>query len=268
MRGMRVLVVGASSGIGKAFAAAAGREGARVAVAARRLELLNALAVEIGGSAYQLDITDPVAIDRVANETAAAMGGFDVVMCSTGVLPFAHIEHINPDTWTEAFAVNTVGPTLLIGAALPHLSKRSVVVVATSDENRRTRAGTAAYSASKAALDQVLRSWRCEHPNLRILRVALGPTDGTEILRGADEEVLATLVDLWAAHGLIPEQLADVNDVADQLVSLVVSALATDKHVIQNVQLAIQSDEVPQDANIGANSTGVSVEPMNIRSGR
>ena len=66
--GLRVLVVGASSGIGHAVAVRAAERGAKVAVAARRMDLLTELAEQIGGSAFELDVEDPGAIGRVVLE--------------------------------------------------------------------------------------------------------------------------------------------------------------------------------------------------------
>ncbi len=58
----------------------------------------------------------------------------------------------------------------------------------------------AAYSASKAALDEILHSWRSEHPELSLIRVGIGPTDDTEILRGADRDLLDQLLKTWVAR--------------------------------------------------------------------
>src|SRR5213080_4439054 len=89
--GLRVLVVGASSGIGHAVAVGAAERGAKVAVAARRMELLTTLADEIGGSAHELDVEDTSAIKRVVDDVASTLGGLDAVVFTSTVVPFAHI---------------------------------------------------------------------------------------------------------------------------------------------------------------------------------
>jgi NADP-dependent 3-hydroxy acid dehydrogenase YdfG len=236
--GLRLLVVGASSGIGHAVATSAAERGASVAVAARRMELLTQLADAIGGSAFELDVEDAAAIKRVVDEAAATLGGLDAVVFTSTVVPFAHIEDTDVVTWIHAFAVNAVGANNVLRAALPHLSERGVVLVASSNDVGRPRAGTAAYDASKAALDEVLRAWRSEHPDLSIVRVGMCPTENTEILRGADRDLLSVLFKSWVEHGQLPAQMATLNDVANTLVSLVTTAFANPSVVPEDVQLA------------------------------
>lgn len=236
--GLRLLVVGASSGIGHAVAVSAAERGAKVAVAARRMDLLTELADGIGGSAFELDVEDAAAITRVVGDAAQALGGLDAVVFTSTAVPFAHIEDTDVTTWIHAFAVNALGANNVLRAALPHLSEDGVVLVASSNDVGRPRAGVAAYEASKAALDEILHSWRSEHPELSIVRVGMGPTQDTEILRGADRELLAQLFKSWKEHGQLPAQTSVLRDVANTLVSLVVTAHANPSVVPEVVQLA------------------------------
>jgi NADP-dependent 3-hydroxy acid dehydrogenase YdfG len=236
--GLRLLVVGASSGIGHAVAISAGERGAKVAVAARRMNLLTQLADKIGGSAFELDVEDTAAIGRVVDAAAEALGGLDAVVFTSTVIPFAHIEDTDVTTWLHAFSVNTIGANTVLRAALPHLSENGVVLVASNSDVGRPRAGVAAYGASKAALDEILRAWRSEHPELSLVRVGIGPTQDTEILRGADRELLAQLFQSWSAHGQLPAQMSALRDVANTLVSLVTLAYANPTVVPEVVQLA------------------------------
>ena len=237
-KGLRLLVVGASSGIGHAVATSAAKRGAKVAVAARRMDLLTALADDIGGTAFELDVEDPAAITRVVDSAADVLGGLDAVVFTSTVVPMAHIEDTDVATWIHAFSVNTLGANGVVRAALPHLSENGVVLVASSNDVGRPRAGVAAYDASKAALEQILRSWRGEHPELCIVRVGMGPTQDTEILRGADRELLAQLFESWVAHGQLPAQMSLLEDVANALVSLVDLAYRNPTVVPEVVQLA------------------------------
>jgi NADP-dependent 3-hydroxy acid dehydrogenase YdfG len=236
--GLRLLVVGASSGIGHAVAVSAGERGAKVAVAARRMELLTKLADDIGGSAFELDVEDTGAIKRVVDAAADALGGLDAVVFTSTVVPFAHIEDTDVATWVHAFSVNTLGANNVLRATLPHLSENGVVLVASSNDVGRPRAGVAAYDASKAALDEILRSWRSEHPELSIVRVGMGPTQDTEILRGADRDLLAQLFESWMEQGQLPAQMSALRDVANTLVSLVTMSHANPSVVPEVVQLA------------------------------
>ena len=83
---MRILVVGASSGIGQAFAIAAQARGASVALAARRIARLKALAHSLHGFAYELDVAQFRAIETTVESANAALGGLDAVVFSSAFL--------------------------------------------------------------------------------------------------------------------------------------------------------------------------------------
>ena len=236
--GTRMLVIGASSGIGHALASAAHSRGANVALAARRVELLSALAEQLDGSAHELDVSDPHAIERVIDEVASRFGQLDAIVFTSAVVPFALIEETDVTTWLHAYAVNAVGASHVLRAALPHLADDAVVLVASSHDVGRPRAGVAAYHASKAALDEILRSWRAEHPHLAVIRVSVGPTDDTEILRGADRDLLADLYRAWAQEGQIPAKMSAVVDVANTMLSLIAVSRANPTVVSDVVHLA------------------------------
>jgi NAD(P)-dependent dehydrogenase (short-subunit alcohol dehydrogenase family) len=236
--GLRMLVVGASSGIGHAVALSAAQRGAKVAVAARRMPLLTALAEATGGSAYELDVENSAAIEKVVAQAAADLGGFDAVVFTSTVAPMAYIEDTEITTWLHAFAVNTLGANNVLRCALPHLTEDGVALITTSHDVGRPRAGVAAYNASKAALNEVLHSWRSEHPELSIIRVGVGPTEDTEILRGADRDLLAQLFQSWVRNGQLPAQMSGLADVANTLVSLVTMAHANRSVVPEVVQLS------------------------------
>ena len=237
--GLRLLVVGASSGIGHAVALSAAERGAKVAVAARRMDLLTELAAKIDGVAFELDVSDtPAVVASTVTSAAEALGGLDAVVFTSTVIPFSHIEDTDVSTWIHAFSVNTLGANHVVRAALPHLSENGVLLVASSNDVGRPRAGVAAYGASKAALDEILLAWRSEHPNLSIVRVGIGPTQDTEILRGADRDLLAQLFKSWVEHGQLPAQMSALTDVANTLVSLVTLAHANPTVVPESVQLA------------------------------
>lgn len=237
--GLRLLIVGASSGIGHAVARTAAERGAKVAVAARRMNLLTELAEGIGGSAFELDVADLKAIERVVAQAAEALGGgLDAVVFTSTVVPFAYIQDTDVATWLHAFSINTVGANNVLRAALPHLDENGVVLITSSRDVGRPRAGVAAYDASKAALDEILHSWRSEHPELSVIRVGMGPTEDTEILRGADQDLLDELFKSWVAHGQLPAKMSALNDVANTLVSLISTAYANPTVVPEVVQLA------------------------------
>ncbi|MCV7089174.1 SDR family oxidoreductase [Mycobacterium interjectum] len=236
--GTRMLIIGASSGIGQALAIAAHSRGANVALAARRVDLLSKLADRLHGSAHELDVSDAHAVETVIDEVAANFGKLDAVVFTSAVVPFALIEDTDVETWLHAYAVNAVGASHVLRSALPHLADNATIVVASSHDVGRPRAGVAAYHASKAGLDEILRSWRAEHPELAVVRVSVGPTCDTEILRGADRELLADLYRAWARGGQIPEEMSTVEDVANAMLSLIAISRANPTVVSEIVHLA------------------------------
>ncbi len=232
-----MLIVGASSGIGMALARAAHSRGAKVAVAARRVDILKALADELDGSAHELDVSDPQAIERMVGEVAERFGTIDAVVFTSASVPFARIEETDVTTWLHTYAVNAVGASHVLRSALPHLSDDAVAMFASTHDVGRPRAGVAAYHASKAALDEILHSWRAEHPTLPVIRVSVGPTDGTEILRGADRDMLADLYKIWTDEGQLPAKMSAVDDVANAMLSFIAVARANPSVVTDVVHL-------------------------------
>jgi NADP-dependent 3-hydroxy acid dehydrogenase YdfG len=157
------------------------------------MDLLTELAKTVGGSAFELDVEDTGAMKSVVDAASKALRGLDAVVFTSTVVPFAHIEDTDLTTWMHAFNVNAVGANNVLRAALPHLSENGVVLVASSNDVGRPRAGVAAYGASKAALDEILHSWRGEHPELSIVRVGIGPPGHRDSARRRSRPPRATL---------------------------------------------------------------------------
>ncbi len=227
LAGRRVLVVGASSGVGRAIGVRAGVEGARVAVAARRLELLRTAAAEASGAsgvAVPCDVTDPSSVDQAVEDVASTWGGLDAVVYATGVDPLVRIENVDAVAWSNLFAINVIGASLVTRAALPHLRAargRAVFISATSVG--RPLPGMGAYATSKAALEELARAWRSEHPDVSFSTVAIGMTLGTEVTEGWDTGLLGELASVWDGRGHLfdngPGYLS-CDDVAETVVSV------------------------------------------------
>lgn len=196
-----VLVTGGGAGIGRAIALAFAEAGARVAVAGRRAEPLEAVAQEIGdtGLAVVGDVAQPGEAARIVEATTRELGGLDVLVNNAGFYPIAPLaEHADDDLW-GAFATNVIGPMALIREATPSLGRdRGVVVNIGSTVARFTKPNMAAYSASKFALEQATRSLACELGPLGIRVNCVSPgmtsTDMIDHLR-AQPEVLQRYLD-------------------------------------------------------------------------
>lgn len=195
----RILVVGGSAGIGRAFAQQAAAMGAEVCVTARRADKL----AEVDGChPIVADVTDPDQCRRLVDEAVAALGSIDLILQSAGAGTMAPIAAADAGAWARDYAVNVIAPTCITAAALPHLSPDALVTFLSSESTGETRWGLSAYTATKAALDATIRSWRVEHPERRFQRIVMGATMPTDFGSGFGADVLTTAFERWASAGV------------------------------------------------------------------
>jgi NADP-dependent 3-hydroxy acid dehydrogenase YdfG len=175
LAGTVVLITGASSGIGEASAIALAREGARLAIAARRRDRLEALSARIsqnGGTALVLetDITDDDQAREAVERTLAEHGRLDVLINNAGLMLLGRIEGADVSQWRRMLDLNVAALMTLTHAALPHLlvaaekDPRHVadIVNVSSVAGRVARQGSGAYNASKWAVNAFSEALRQE----------------------------------------------------------------------------------------------------------
>jgi NADP-dependent 3-hydroxy acid dehydrogenase YdfG len=165
LSGLRVVVTGASGGIGRAIARRLGREGADLLLVARRAGPLEAVAAEVGGSALAADVAEPDEVERVRGR-AEAGGAVHVVVNAAGAFDLAPVAETRPDMFQRMVRGNLIGPFLVARAFLPGMlsAGRGHIVTVGSVAGRVAFPGNGAYSASKfgvrglhAVLDQELK---------------------------------------------------------------------------------------------------------------
>jgi 3-oxoacyl-[acyl-carrier protein] reductase len=126
LEGRVALVMGASKGIGRAIGAALAREGARVAVASRSAERIEAAAGEIGSGVAPF-VADAGDLERMAalpGEVAEALGPVDILVANTGGPPMGGaLDHELPE-WEDAYRTLVLGPRVLAEAVLPGMRER------------------------------------------------------------------------------------------------------------------------------------------------
>jgi NADP-dependent 3-hydroxy acid dehydrogenase YdfG len=179
------LVTGASSGIGEATAKRLAAEGAAVAVAARRLDRLEALVAEIadaGGTAVAIeaDVTDRGQAESLVADTVSRLGRLDTVVNNAGVMLLGPAEKAPIEEWERMVDLNVKGLLYVAKAALPHLlagaeeGPRMVtdLVNISSVAGRRARAGSAVYNATKHGVGAFAEALRQEVTE-RHVRVSL-----------------------------------------------------------------------------------------------
>ena len=225
MAGCRVLVVGASSGIGAALARAVVARGGSVTVSARRRDRLEALVAEMGaGHVVVGDTTAVRDARRVAREAAEAMGGLDLMVYSAGYGVLQPLKGTDPGIWADVFGVNVLGANLAAGAALEYMERSGLIAFVSSRTVEDANALFASYSATKAALDQCIRAWRAEHPDRRFMRVVMGNTAPTEFSDHMNVDLLGEALDAWERQG-VPGGMMHVDDVGVALAEAFAVAL-------------------------------------------
>jgi NAD(P)-dependent dehydrogenase (short-subunit alcohol dehydrogenase family) len=176
-----VIVTGGGAGIGLAAASAFAKQGAHVLITGRRASRLAEISQAQRGIEYFVaDVSNPVDAQRTIAKAVELWGRLDVLVNNAGTglpMPLAETtaEHVN-----AVYAVNTVGPTLLAAAAIPHLIKsRGCIVNMSSSLATKPVAGFANYCASKAALEHLTRCWALElaTQGIRVNAVASGPVE-------------------------------------------------------------------------------------------
>ncbi|WP_432573547.1 SDR family oxidoreductase [Kineococcus sp. SYSU DK005] len=150
------LITGASSGIGAATARAASAAGARLVLAARRLERIEALAAELGDAvAVRTDVTDPAQVHAAVRAGVDTHGRIDVLVNNAGQGLHSPLEEVDPDDFRAVLDLNVVAPLVALQAVLSVMRAQGggSVVDVSSGTSRTVLPGVGAYAASKSALN-------------------------------------------------------------------------------------------------------------------
>jgi short-subunit dehydrogenase len=197
-----VVIVGASAGIGAEVARRFAAQGARLVLAARGAEKLNAFAESLKARGTQvlaipMDLGSDADCRQLLETTVATVGGFDVLICNAALHHRGPVEMNEADDLARMVDVNLRAPIFLTRLALPHLRSRGggTVVQVASLAGCIPTPGSATYSATKfglrafaRALDDELRG-----SGIRIKVVSPGPVDTGFILDDLDRVTNLTL---------------------------------------------------------------------------
>jgi NAD(P)-dependent dehydrogenase (short-subunit alcohol dehydrogenase family) len=216
--GKRLLVVGASQGIGLAIARGASRQGASVALAARSIDRLESLAKQLDRPAISIECDVRQASScRMAVEVACeTFGGLDGVVYSAGITRLTELADASYQDWSEVLQTNLVGAALTTKFAMAPLSQSSGTMIYLSSSTTSLEPpwrGNALYTTSKVALNHMARCWQIENPAVDFTVLVVGPTGGTEFLREVPGDVRRRFVGEWLSKQS-PQAVLDPDDVA------------------------------------------------------
>lgn len=182
LTGKRVLLTGASGGIGSATAEALARAGTRLVLAGRKEAPLRSVASKLPDAlAVPTDLTQPDQRERLVAAAVHALGGLDILVNNAGIGSWGHFSTSSEEIVRQVMEVNFFAPIELTRLALPHLTNgnQPCVVNVTSMCGRKGMPAWAEYSASKFALVGMSEAWRGEFArfDVDVLTIVPGMTD-------------------------------------------------------------------------------------------
>jgi NAD(P)-dependent dehydrogenase (short-subunit alcohol dehydrogenase family) len=196
LAGKIAVITGGGSGIGRAIALAFGREGAKVAVLARRQPALDTVVNELRslgsqGLAVQCDVTRTADTLNAVESVEKAFGAVHVLVNSAGVLSVSTAESISEQDWDRVIATNLTGPFLMSRAVLPAFrrARQGSIVNIGSVLGLVAMKERAAYCASKGGLTLLTKAMAVDHAheNIRVNCICPAIVE-TELVRGLFNE--------------------------------------------------------------------------------
>ena len=197
LEGKTAVVTGGSAGIGLAAARRLADEGAHVFITGRRRAELDDAAASLGSSVTAVvgDIAVAADLDRLYDAVRARGRGLDVLFANAGVAAFAPLEDATDADYELNFGVNVRGTWLTVQKALPLASDGASIILNSSIRADDGWKNFGLYSASKAAVRSLARTWAHELKDrgIRVNTVSPGSIDTPAVDNGLGPEMKAEL---------------------------------------------------------------------------
>ncbi|MFJ4624403.1 SDR family NAD(P)-dependent oxidoreductase [Streptomyces sp. NPDC088812] len=218
------IVTGAGSGIGRATAIAFAEAGAHVLGVGRRAEpLKETAAAHHNIEVLAIDVCDDGAPAEIVSHAVRQWGRIDHLVNNAGATAVMPLEETEKQAVLDLLALNVVAPSLLAHEALPHLRRTSGTIInLSSTYGHRPMAGGAHYSATKAAIEQMTRSWALElaAEGVRVNAVAPGPTRTDVMLHAGLSPEAANDMYAYERERIPTHHIASADEVAHWILRL------------------------------------------------
>jgi D-sorbitol dehydrogenase (acceptor) len=185
LNGKSALITGSARGIGRAFAEAYVREGAKVAIADIDFDRASRTAEEIGPAAYavKLDVTDQASIDAAIRTVEERQGGLDILINNAALFDLAPIVEITRASYERLYSINVAGTLFMLQAAARSMIARGhggKIINMASQAGRRGEALVAVYCSTKAAVISLTQSAGLDliKHGINVNAIAPGVVDG------------------------------------------------------------------------------------------
>ena len=192
LHGRRIVITGAASGIGWRTSEVFAAEGAKLSLFDRSIEGLRDIASRTGGEAFEVDVTDEVAVVRAAEAAALKMGGVDGIVNAAGIVLRGSVGDVTAEMYRRVLDVNLMGPYIVVRSCLKWLLESpsaTIVNIASGQGLLPNSPEMTAYAASKGGVVTLTRALAAElAPTVRVNSVCPGMVN-TPMTNGGQGDV-------------------------------------------------------------------------------
>lgn len=181
LEGKTALITGGNSGIGRAIAQEFANQGAQITIFGRNQQTLEETRAALGTGtlAVQGDVTNLGDLDNLYEKTSAQFGKIDVLVVNAGIAKVSPLDQTTEAFFDQTNDINFKGAFFTVQKALPYLNDGASIILVSSIVNIKGFPGFSVYSATKAAVRSLSRSWASELSgrNIRVNTLSPGPIE-------------------------------------------------------------------------------------------